>query len=94
LASVSIQMASLLLSQLPEGLPTDRWLNARSGSPLSLPQHLDEHRPERPVFLAVDQEFGEGAALRVAPELADPIGAVEVGEHQHVEQLGAWVGGK
>jgi hypothetical protein len=28
----------------------------------------------RPVLLAVGQEFGEGTALRVAPELADPIG--------------------
>jgi len=39
--------------------------------------------------LAVDQEFGEGTALRVAPELSDPVGAVEVGEHEDVEQLGA-----
>ena len=28
-------------------------------------------------------------ALRVAPELADPVGSLEVGEHQDVEQLGA-----
>jgi hypothetical protein len=26
------------------------------GSVRSLPKHPDEHRPERPVFLAVDQE--------------------------------------
>jgi hypothetical protein len=57
--------------------------------PVSLPEHADEHRPERPVLLAVDQELGEGAALRVAPELADPVGPLEVGEHQDVEQLGA-----
>ena len=31
-------------------------------SALSLPQHPDEHRPERPILLAVDQEFGEGAS--------------------------------
>jgi hypothetical protein len=30
---------------------------------LGLPQHPDEHGPERPVLLAVDQELGEGAAL-------------------------------
>jgi hypothetical protein len=36
--------------------------------------------PERPVLLAVDQQLGEGTALRVAPELADPVGAVEVWE--------------
>ena len=29
------------------------------------------------------------SALRVAPELADPVGPLEVGEHQDVEQLGA-----
>ena len=33
------------------------------GTLASLPQHPYEHRPERPVLLlAVDQEFGEGAA--------------------------------
>ena len=37
----------------------------------------------------VDQEFGEDAALWVAPELTDPVGSLEVGEHQDVEQLGA-----
>lgn len=51
-----------------------------------LPQHPDEHRPERPVLLAVDQQLGEGPRLRVPSELADPIGSVEVGEHQDVEQ--------
>jgi hypothetical protein len=45
---------------------------------LGLPQHADEHRPERPVLLAVDQEFPRGAGLRVAPELADALGAVEI----------------
>jgi len=56
---------------------------------LRFPQHPDQHRPKDPVLLAVDQELGEGAALRVAPELADPVGSVEVGEHQDVAQLGA-----
>jgi hypothetical protein len=45
--------------------------------------------PERPVLLAVDQQLGEGATLWVAPELADPVGSLEVREHQDVEQLGA-----
>jgi hypothetical protein len=54
-----------------------------------LPQHADQLRPERPVLLAVDEELGEGAALPVAPELSDPVGPVEVGEHEDVEQLGA-----
>jgi hypothetical protein len=57
--------------------------------PLGLPQHPDEHRPERPVLLAVDQELGEDAALGIGPELADPLGAVEVWQHQDVEKFGA-----
>jgi len=56
---------------------------------VSLPQHPDEHRSEGPVLLAVDEELGEGATLRVALELADPIGSLEVGEHQDAEKLGA-----
>jgi hypothetical protein len=55
-------------------------------------EHSHKHRSEDPVLLAVDQELGEGAALWVAPELADPVGPVEVGEHQNVEQLGAGSG--
>ena len=31
----------------------------------------------------------EGTALRVAPELTDPFGPVEVGRHEDVEELGA-----
>ena len=54
-----------------------------------LSQHAGQHRPERPVLLAVDQELGLGAALRVGPELSDPFGSLEVGEHQDVEKLGA-----
>jgi hypothetical protein len=61
-------------------------------SALCLPQHPDEHRPERPVLLAVDQELGERARLGVPIELADPVGAFEVGEHEDVEQLGAGSG--
>jgi hypothetical protein len=41
--------------------------------------------PERSVLLAVDQQPGEGTTLRVSPELADPVGSLEVGEHQGVE---------
>ena len=43
-------------------------------------------------LLAVDQQLGEGAALRVAPELADPVGSLEVGKHEDVEQFGAGAG--
>jgi hypothetical protein len=55
----------------------------------SLPQHPDENRPERAILFAVDQQLGEVPALRVAPELADPLGALKVGQHEDVEQLGA-----
>jgi hypothetical protein len=44
-------------------------------------QHPDQHRPKHPVLLAVDRQFGEGPALRVAPELTDPLGALEVADH-------------
>jgi hypothetical protein len=42
------------------GLPLHPW------SAIGLPQHADEHRPKDPVLLALDQELGEGATLRVA----------------------------
>lgn len=54
-----------------------------------LPQHPDEHGPKGSILLAVDQQLREGSALQVAPELADPVGAIEVGQHEDVEQLGA-----
>ena len=37
----------------------------------------------------VFDDLGEGAALWVAPELTDPVGSLQVGEHQDVEQFGA-----
>ena len=70
---------------------SDRNLSG-TGRPLHLPQHPDEHRPKDSILLAVDQQFGEGTALRVAPELSDPVGSLEVGEHEDVEQFGAWRG--
>ena len=56
---------------------------------MPLSQHPHKHRPKRPVLLAVDEELGEGPALWVAPELADPVGPLEVGEHEDVEKLDA-----
>jgi hypothetical protein len=58
----------------------------------SFAQHPDEHRPKRPILLAVDQELGEGAALWLAPQPSDPVGSLELGEHQDAEQHGAWSG--
>jgi hypothetical protein len=36
--------------------------NRVEGLVIGLPQHPDEHRLERPVHLAVDQELGEGVS--------------------------------
>jgi hypothetical protein len=69
-----------------------RWTRAEVGGPP--PEHPDEHRPEDSILLAVDQRLSEGATLRVAPELSDSVGPLEVREHQDVEQLGAWSGTK
>jgi hypothetical protein len=33
------------------------------GLVIALPQHPDQHRPTRPVLLAVDQQLGERACL-------------------------------
>jgi hypothetical protein len=62
--------------------------------PLVLPQHPLPAPPEASILLAVDQELSEGATLRVAPELSDPVGSLEVREHQDVEELGAGSGTK
>jgi hypothetical protein len=43
-------------------------------------------------LLAVDQQLGEGAGLRVPPIGANRVGAVEVGKHEDAEQLGAGSG--
>jgi hypothetical protein len=54
------------------------------------PDHASRRAPPgASVFLAVDQQLGERAGVRVAPELADPLDALEVGQHQDVEKLGA-----
>jgi hypothetical protein len=58
----------------------------------SFAQHPDEHRPKRPILLCSRSRAGEGAALWLAPEHSDPVGSLEVGEHQDVEQLGAGSG--
>jgi hypothetical protein len=66
----------------PPPRPTGTWPTSSSAwtRAVRLPQHPDEYCAERPVLLAIDQELCEGPAVRVAPELADPVGAFEVGE--------------
>jgi hypothetical protein len=34
-------------------------------------------------------ELGDGATLRAFPELSDPVGSLEIREHEDVKQLGA-----
>jgi hypothetical protein len=51
---------------------TRRWLSMPLAPALGLPEHPDQHRPERPVLLAVDQELGEGYAGLGVPQ-EEPI---------------------
>jgi hypothetical protein len=64
----------------------------RLGRAVGLPQHPDEHRPDRPVLLAVDQQLAEDSRLGVPPVAADPVDPLEVREHEDVERLGAGSG--
>jgi hypothetical protein len=79
-----------------EGLRCELFESFRSGSILAtVDRSLAASRrapPGRPCPPRIDQQLGEGATLWVAPELADPVGSVEVGEHQDVEKLGAGSG--
>jgi hypothetical protein len=77
LQKTRLMMRELSLLQMAPGTDSAR-----------LPQHADQHRPEHPILLAVDQQLGEGAGWG-SPVRADRIRPVEVGEHQDVEKLGA-----
>jgi hypothetical protein len=74
----TLPIASALADACPgsirESVPSNSFVTH-----MVLPQHPHQDRPERSILLAVDQELGESAALRVGPELADPLGALEVG---------------
>jgi hypothetical protein len=47
---------------------------------IHVPQQPEHDRLRRLVLLQVDQQLPEGPGLRVPPQIADPISAVEVGE--------------
>jgi hypothetical protein len=66
-------------SLLAGGIRQSAYLSAMGSgrSLLVLPQHPDEHRPKDAILLAVDQELGEGAGLRVPQEPADPVGSLD-----------------
>ena len=56
---------------------------------LAVSQHADEHRSERPVLLAVDQDLAERPHRRIPPLGLDHAHSLEVGEHEDMKQLGA-----
>jgi hypothetical protein len=47
------------------GCGAARWGLVRGAGSVRLPKHADEHRSERPVLLAFDQQVGEGPGLGV-----------------------------
>jgi hypothetical protein len=57
----------------------------------SNPEH---DRPRRLILLQVDQQLSEGPRRRVAPELTEPVGPLEVGQHEDVAEFGASRRGK
>ncbi len=57
--------------------------------PLAAPQRAPPGASGPPRSRSTTQQ---SAALRVAPELSDPVGALEVGQLQDVEQLGTGSG--
>src|SRR5215203_6402090 len=79
-----------------QGVPSERshqsrlpGPRSRSAGPLAvgLPQHPDQHRPERPIILAVDQRWAESygsAGLQNSP--IPSTGGSRT--HEDVEQLG------
>jgi hypothetical protein len=86
------------LMSSPVGLPRlERHRSLRQlGLAVGFSQHPNQHRPQRPILLAVDQELGEGAALWVAQNSpSHPVCPLEVGEHEDMEELGtrSWTEG-
>src|SRR5262245_66379280 len=57
--------------------------------PLHLREQPEHDRPRRLVLLQVDQQLAELPRLWVAPELADQLDPVEVGQARDVEEFGA-----
>jgi hypothetical protein len=56
---------------------------------IHLYQQPEDDRPGGLVLLQVEQQLAEGTHFWVAPELADPLDSVEIGEAQDVEEFGA-----
>jgi hypothetical protein len=67
---------SIAFRQPTSGLAVRPATEMNLGSP---PAACRRAPPGVPVLLAVDQQLGERPRLRVPPELADPVGSLEVG---------------
>lgn len=81
--------------RLPTVQAIDRWFAPGTAKPVfALPQHAYEHGSEHLVLRAVDQTLGEGAGLRIGPELADPVRSLELGQREDVEEFCAGCGTK
>ena len=60
-AALAYARDSFLCERSDDRLAVRRGFQMRPlASPFGLPQHANQHRPERPVLLEVDQEFSEG----------------------------------
>jgi hypothetical protein len=57
---------------LPPSPPCGAGSRYALAPPIGLPQHVDEHRPEYPTLIAVDQQPGRGSA---GPEAGSVIGS-------------------
>ena len=61
-------------------------------TPVGFAQHPDEHRSQYPILLAVDQELGEGAALRVPQKSPIRSARSKSGSMRTVEEFSAGSG--
>jgi hypothetical protein len=57
--------------------------------PRSISLSSPDDRFRSRFFLQVNQQLSEGPALAVGPELADPLGSLEVGQYEGAKQFGA-----
>jgi hypothetical protein len=57
-----------------------------------LPPGSSDQTGRRPSSSQSIRRLGEGATLRIAPELSDPVGPLEIRKHKNVKKLRAWRG--
>jgi hypothetical protein len=76
------------------GTPSDssrlcRWRRHGAHVPYRLSSSRSIPTRTARIVRSSSQSIRSSAKVRVAPELSDPVGSLEVGEHEDVEQLGA-----